>query len=378
MPPFEVRPCLRDDIPAVVDLLLTGGRAAPGVTVEQIRRHAEAVYFDNPWVREDIPSLVSVDEKGRLEGFVGVIPRTMRFGSEIIDVAVPGNFVVRASPEGKTNSFAAIALLKRFFAGPQHLSVTDTANELSRRLWEAAGAVVPGLFSLDWFRPIRPATAILQMMQIARGRPIPLERPIRMAARTADLAGARLLARLGPKQAPFDLEPLERARLLELLDGRDRQLDIRSHYEPATLEWLLGMLEARAQSRTLRQSLVLDDRGARVGAFIYLLASDGVAEVLLTVAAEGKFELVLQAVLADATSLGGSVVTGRVNPRQLPAFKGQRCFMLCNQWTMVHSRRPELLDAFHRGRARLTALDGERWAGFGDLFGVTPERAGTQ
>jgi hypothetical protein len=54
----------------------------------------------------------------------------------------------------------------------------------------------------------------------------------------------------------------------------------------------------------------------------------------------------------------------------MPAYKDQRCFLMCNRWTLAHSRRPEILDAFHKGRARLSALDGERWTRFGDLFGI--------
>lgn len=368
---YEVRPCRREDLPAVVDLLLAGGDVTPGVTAHQIHDYAASVYFENPWARDDMPSLVTVDANGRLEGFVGVVPRRMKLGEEVIDAVVPGNFVVRASPDGTVNAFAALAMLKRLFSGPQTITVTDTANEASRRLWEAAGAINPGLQSLEWFRPIKPATALLQIMETARGTPLPLSRVIYAGTRSVDLLAAPVLARMARnKDVPFSLEPFDEAFVLQILNGRERRPAVVGCYEPECLDWLLSMVASKAAGRTLRQSVVVDGQGARAGAYIYVLSPGGIAQVLLHAAKEGRFDLVLQAIIADAAKLGASLVTGAVQPRQLPAYKGQRSFMMCNQFTLVHSRRQDVLDTFYRGRSRLTALDGERWTRFGDLFSI--------
>ena len=370
MAQFEVRPCVRDDLPAVVELLLSGGQAAPGVSVEQIRAYAEHIYFDSPWATAEIPSLVTVDGQGRLEGFVGVMPRPMRLGEEPATAAVPGNFVVRAGPDGKVNSFAALAMLKKLFAGPQDLTFTDTANDASRRLWEASGAVNPSAYSLDWFRPIKPATAVLRMMETARGASLPMSRLATAGSAVADLVGAPLLARMARNKAvAFTAVPLSSEALLALLNGRDRH-QFAGLYTAEQLAWVMEGIAAKARGRILRQAEVLDDRGERAGAYIYLLQSNGMAQALAAPAKEGRFDLVLQAMVVDAAGQGASVLQGQVQPRQAAAYKGQRCFLMCNQWTLVHSRRPELLDVFHRGAARLTAMDGERWTRFSDLFGI--------
>jgi hypothetical protein len=370
MAQFEVRPCLRQDLPAVVELLLSGGKAAPGVSTEQIRAYCEAVYFESPWAGHDIPSLVTVGADGRLEGFVGVIPRAMRIGDEPLTAAVPGNFVVRPGEDGKVNAFAALAMLKRLFSGVQDLTFTDTANEASRRLWEASGAVNPSTYSLDWFRPIKPASAVLRMMETARGMPLPMSGLVMAGAGLADLGGAPLLARMARgKTTAFTTAPLDETALLELLNGKDRH-SMAGRWSADDLAWVLDGLRAKGVGRTLRQALVLDDQGARAGAYLYILARNGVAQVLAAPAKEGKFDLVLQAAVTDAAGQGASVLTGQVQPRQAAAYKGQRCFLMCNQWTLVHSRRPEVIDAFHRGQVRLTALDGERWTRFADLFAI--------
>ncbi len=352
----------------MVELLLSGARPAPGVSADEVLEHARAVYFENPWLREDLPSLLGFDGAGRLQGFVGVVPRLMRYREETVLVAVPGNFVVRQEEGGKSNPFAAMALMKRFLSGPQDLSITDTANDLSRRLWEAAGGVVAGLYSLDWFRPIRPARAILQMMETARR--VALPRPLHAAARAADLAGAPMLARLaGPKAMPSELEPFDPDFALELIQRSSRHYELTSADTPDQFRWLCRMVDAKAAGRPLRQAIVRDG-GNRIGVFTYLLDGSGIAEVLLAVARNERFPALLRAMAADAAAHGASLLTGMIDPRQLSAYKGQRCFMMCNQWTIIHARRPELVDAFLHGRTLFSGFDGERWTRFGDLYGL--------
>jgi len=266
---------------------------------------------------------------------------------------------------------AAIALMKRFSSGPQDISISDTANDLSRRLWESVGSIAPAAYSLEWFRPIAPATAIMKMMENVRRRPMPFARAMRLSAATADLLGKPLLARMVKnKQLPFATEAMTADSLLEVLESRDRHHDIRGDYTPDMVGWLLDRIGEKARAQTVRRAIVLDDLGRRVGAYIYRLYADGVAEVLLAVAREGKYDTVFNALIGDATGMKATVVTGTVQPRYLPTYRAHRCLMLCNQWTLVHSRRPELLDAFSRGRALFTTLDGERWTHFDDMFAI--------
>jgi hypothetical protein len=367
---FEVRPCRRGDLPQVIDLLISGGgRVLPGVTRDAAAAYAERIYFNSPWANPETPSLVGIGAAGDIEGFVGVIGRRMRYLGEPIEVAVPGNFKVRPGPDGKVNAFAALAMLKRVFGGPHDLTLTDTANEASRRLWDAAGAITLGTESLDWYRPIKPATTVLKIMEIARGSALPMAGPAQLATRAADLVGQPMLSRLSRRRdQPYTIAPLDDAALLTLWGAKDRRFDLQGDLDESSVRWLRRELADKAEGRRLREGLVLDEQGARAGGFIYILSKDGVARVLLMLALPNRSELVLQAVTSDAGKLGATVVTGAVETCHLPAYKAQYCLMTANQWAMAHSRRPELIAAIREGRLRLTGLDGERWTRFGDLF----------
>ena len=366
MPAIDIRPCTVADLPAVVDLLLANtpaDRRDPGPLAE----HAREVYFDHPWVHPDVAPLVCFGADGRLNGFIGATARRMVFKGEPILVAVPGNFVVRPGPDGKVDAFSAIGLVRRFLTGPQDLSLTDTSNDLSRRMWEAAGGAVVAGYSFDWFRPIRPVRALLQVVEAERKTALPMSRWLHRVGGVVDIAGARVLARMAAgKRVDAVLAPFDPDFLLQLI-ARHRAYEIVGVYDRDSIAWLMRQLEAKAQGRALVCHTVTDGKQP-MGAFAYILRADGYAEVLFSYAREGRYDFLLSAMASDAAARGAVVLTGTVKPPRLPSYKGQRCFFFANQWTVVHSRRPELADAFHRGRALLTALDGEKWTRFGDLF----------
>src|SRR3546814_9637496 len=121
----------------------------------------------------------------------------MSWRGEPVLVAVPGNFVVRPGPDGRADAFSAIGLVRRFLTGPQDLSLTDTSNDMSRRMWEAAGGAVVAGCSFDWFRPIRPVRALLQIVEAERKAALPMSRALHAAGRAVDMLGAPVPARLG-------------------------------------------------------------------------------------------------------------------------------------------------------------------------------------
>jgi hypothetical protein len=69
---------------------------------------------------------------------------------------------------------------------------------------------------------------------------------------------------------------------------------------------------------------------------------------------------VLDHLLHHASSRGAVAVVGRVMPRFLQAICDQNCLILRRStYVLVHSRDPEITEAFVNGRAFLSLLDGE-------------------
>src|SRR2546422_11275069 len=78
------------------------------------------VYFENPWNDAQLPSLVYEEDSGKISGFLGVMPRCFSFRGRQIRAAVSSNFMVE---ESLRHFLIAVQLLKKFFEGPQDLSI---------------------------------------------------------------------------------------------------------------------------------------------------------------------------------------------------------------------------------------------------------------
>src|SRR3546814_97259 len=180
---------------------------------------------------------------------------------------------------------------------------------MSRRMWEAAGGAVVAGCSFDWFRPIRPVRALLQIVEAERKTALPMSRALHLAGRGADMLGAPLLARMGAgKRVDFTLAPFDADFLLKLL-GRHRAYDLVGVYDADSLAWLMRRIEAKARGRTLACHTVTDGKQP-LGVFAYVLRADGYAEVLFSYAREGRYDFVLSAMVTDAAARGAAVLTG--------------------------------------------------------------------
>ena len=309
------------------------------------------VLLHNPWRDPGLPSWVAEDG-ARIAGFFGVLPRRMRFGERAVRVAVGCQLMV--DPEHR-RSFAALELMKRFFSGPQELSVADGANDASRRCWEACGGLASPLHTLHWVRLLRPARGLLQL---AGGRALNL-----LGGPLAALADAcvRFGAQLNPGLRE---EPLEPAALAEAVHRHRGAFALRPDYDSAALEWLLAQARAKCRHGALRGALLRDRGGRAAGWFLYYL-NEGVSKVLTVGGGREQLPAVLEALFAHARSRGAAALEGRLEPHLAPALKGKRC-LLQNRGiaTLLHARDPALLVPFLRGDALFTRLEGEWWTRF--------------
>ena len=150
-------------------------------------------YFSDVFLNEslaDDPGASLVYERdGRIRGFLGVARRRMSFQGQPVLMAVCSQFAVDATERG----LAGLRLLKRCFAGPQDLTITDEAGDDTRQVWEWCGGERVLAHSMRWIRPLRPVQFGLSLL--AQRRPLAL-----LAGAVA--SDARLIDTLIAKLAP--------------------------------------------------------------------------------------------------------------------------------------------------------------------------------
>src|ERR1043165_4703467 len=351
-----VRPLASGDIPAVAQLFTRVYPHARWDSQAECEAYFQQMFFANPWVEAGLPSWVAM-EGPRAVGFIGVIPRPMRLRGQSVRAAVVTQLMVE--PE-KRHGVVAAQLLRKALAGPQALTISDGANESSRKMWEALGGLTSTLYSLQWRRLLRPAQSALQRASSARGRAAALlARPV---AVLADVCNAfyRSLRR------PSGLieEPLDTGGLLEGLRGAARRAALCPDYDFESLDWLLAQARAKRRHGELHALRLRRPGGAVAGWFLYY-QNTGTSEVLQLHASGDAEQAVLDHLFRHAWRRGTAAIEGRMEPRLARALGQRHClFHSSSVYSLIHSRNADLLGAFAHGDAFFSRLEGEWWMRF--------------
>ena len=375
-----IREFLREDIPEVADLwqkVFLQRKATPSESLQTyLRSYFEEVFFRNPWYDESLPSFVFEDDSQKIVGFLGVIPRRMTLKGRPVRVAVSTQLMVDA---GRRPGFAAFELLRRFFSGPQDLTLCDGANESSQRIWRRAGGEVALLYSLLWVRVLRPTRFAMGLL--ARGRR--LLAPLAWTSGPICCALDGLAARM--PLSPFRLsvpvsgeEEIAEETLLWCLSQLSGRQGLRPEYERDSVRWLLGQAGEMKRHGALRKVVVRDADGEVIGWYIYYSKPSGVSQVLQLGAREHAVSPVLDHLFYHARRLGAVAVMGQLEPRFVRELSDSHCVLTCRGLgVLIHSRDRELLDTIHRGDAFLTRLEGEWWLRFGEIAAEPLQAVGT-
>jgi hypothetical protein len=352
MPGPHVRRFTPEDAAGVAALherVYPGSWASPA----DLAAYIHELLFRNPWVDPELPSWVAEDSDG-IFGFLAVLPRRMLHHERKLRVAVGCQFMV--DPQ-KRRGLAALELLKRFFAGPQDLSIADGANETSAAMWEAAGGAASPLHNLHWVRLLRPAQGLLQLA------PERLKRVSAVATPFAALADACVPSARAPRTA-WREEEVNAAGLAQALHEHRSAFALRPDYDLGSLEWLLGEARAKQRHGLLQGCLLREADGRIAGWFLYYLSSR-MSQVLQVGARRERLSAVLERLYEHARVRGAVALQGRLEPHMAAALRGQPClFQNRGAATLLHAREASLLLPFYRGDAFFTRLEGEWWTRF--------------
>jgi hypothetical protein len=362
---MPVRPFAEDDIPQVADLYWVVIRECEGPAPSTIQSSLQELYFTNPWRDDRLPSLV-YEEKGKIVGFLGVVPRRMSLRGQSLRVAFGGNFAVH--PSFRT-TLAGLNLLRTYMAGEQDLSQTDSANDTSRALLERLGFTTILPFSIHWVRPLRPARFVTHA--ISRLTKSALAATLEFATRP--LCSAADSVATGLSSSPFHQtkprlqgEELDVETLLGCMAESRAGYSLWLDYDLRSLNWLLSYMERRKAHGDLRKVVLRDASRKVLGWYMYYQKPGAVGEVVQIGGARQLTKDILDHLFYDAWSHGVVALHGIVDRRLMGEFSEKNCLFTCRgRWMVAHSRKPELLDLLTNGDAFLSRLDGELGLAFG-------------
>jgi hypothetical protein len=361
----QIRPFVRDDIPQVADLhqwvFGVEGESVhlplSPILLQAYTRYFEEIFFRNPWRNEAIPSLVCEGPNGKIVGFLGVMPRRMSLNGRTINVALSSQFIV---DPGSRASGAGLRLLQTFLSGPQDLSVTDEANNISRRLWEGLGGTTGLLYSVHWTRPLRPSRYVASFLR-RRRLLAPLAAALKPVCNVVDAIAARQLPRRFHLTMPqVTAEELSMETLLICLSEYSGIRSLWPEYDDRSLQWLLETIARNKRLGAFRKMAVRNPRGEVIGWYLYYLKPGGESVVAQIMARKNSINDVLDHLFYDAWRHDSVAVKGRLEPQFMQTFSEKYCLFDCGApWMLIHSPHSDLLEAIHHGDALLSGLEGE-------------------
>ena len=348
-----VRPFTAEDAVEVARLFRRIYPAERAMRDEVRAGYFRRMFFDNPWADPELPSWVACHD-GRLVGFLGVLPRPMVYRGRRIRAAILSQLMV--APD-KRHVQAAAKLLRTAGTGPQDLTLSDAANDSSRRLSEACGGVTSSFYSLHWQALLRPAHWIAEQAVGPRAAAL-------LAAPLALLDGYAARRRTRQDGPALREEPLTAEGLRTAMETLSTGVALRPHYEPRALEWLLGEAQAKRRHGELQARLLRRADGQIAGWFLYYL-HPRLSRVVQLGARKGCEGAVLAHLFRHAWKRRTAALEGRMARGFAPALAQHRCqFTAPGVYVLFHSRHPQIADAVAYGNAFLSRLDGEWWMRF--------------
>jgi hypothetical protein len=320
------------------------------------QRYIADVFLDHPWRDLRIPSLVYEEDDRSISGFLGVVPRRLSLGGRSLLGAVCSQFVVHPDKRG----MVGLQLLKAVFEGPQDFTITDEANDATRKIWEGRGGATALLYSFTWIRPLRAGELVASWLRRRPGlAPLAgIARPVVSAA--AGIAGRVLRRPLQPSLPDAGGEDLTDESLASCVAAHGDVQSLRPHYDARSAGWLLNRALSKRGGDRLNRTRVIGETGETLGWYIYSFTRRGIAEVLQLGATRQTIAQVLNHLFYTASRDEATAVTGRLEPVFMDELlRGLAVSLARGPWMLVHSRDSALVHAIQRGDTLLSRLDGE-------------------
>ena len=352
----HIRPLEPDDIRQIVALRRRVFTHSAHTADSSLALYYRALFFENPWRSERFPSLVYEEPSGEIRGFLGAIPRPMLLGAERLTAITSTELMV--APEAR--GFVGPTLLRRLFEGEQDLTYSDRSTHQAKALYEGLGGSTAVWYSLYWTVPLDGSRLNFERA-VAGGAARGLTtRALRRAAKSLDRLSSRFIRSSADRLLTRD-EPLVPETVINSMRKVTGQDALIPEYEIHTFVWLLQRL-AELPGRLV--TVQVRHEGALVGWFVYAIRLQGYAEVIQLAALAGRQGMVLDHLLHHAGGEGVGVLRGRLDRWFAPVFSDRGVpLTLGHPWTVVRSRRQDVVAQFLSGNAFFSRLEAEWWIG---------------
>jgi hypothetical protein len=359
----EIRAFSQEHVRDAANLYLSAGRGefrpAPPALEDAFRE----IFLGNPWVSPEISSLVYM-EKGKLVGFLGVIPRPMELRGRPIRAATITTWLVDHQLH---RGLAGMKLLRHLLNGPQDFSYVDGSSNEASSVYTALGARVSPVYSFNWVRVLRPFQTARGVFDRMGGVLARLKGPSGVVTTPLDFLLSKLpLEILERPKSPFSSKLVSAAELLECMQEVRGREALRPAYSMPSFGWLLSQAGKGEGHQGLRMATVQSSDGARCGWFVHY-ATPGYPSYVLQIGCHRRhqFTNVLLALFEDAWEQGASAVKGQAISQYLTPLTEQYClFRQPFACVIGHSRDPEIMQAFHLADTALSRLDAGAWLPF--------------
>jgi GNAT superfamily N-acetyltransferase len=354
-----IRPLEESDLEQVASLYERVARSGSRTAAPKMVDFFRESFFEHPWVDPEIPSLVHEDGDGRVVGFIGSHVRRFCFDGQQLRLGCSGHLVT--DPEARNQAVGAF-LMRRYMAGPQDVTITDTASPVVRRIWETAGGQNAYTSCIGWVRVFRPwafARAYRAHRRFAEAGAA--SRPVS----TLDALSVRLAsARLRAEKPEGSTEPLDADTLVEYLPKVSESVRLYPDYDVSFLEWLFREMALTTTHGSLTRTLVRDRKGDVIGWYVYYSKPGGIGQVMQVAARPRLVGNVLDHLFYDAQASGTAALQGRLEPRLLEPLSCRHVLLHPSGYlALVDAREGEVLESITTGNALLTRMEGEWWMG---------------
>ncbi len=361
-----VRNLEREDLPDVAQLFQRTFRRTASVPSSLVT-YLDDILFNHPWYDDELPSKVFVSSCGRLQGFIGVFPARFELEGRVLRAAFAGSMMV-ADPD--ENPLAGARLLRAFLAGPQDISLTETANATALGMWQKLSLPFDVGYSLNWVRIFRPAGAaanIVGRMPLATSILRPVASMADIVAERVGFSTLRVLPTPGTRRVQFRDATLSKFRdaALVLKDV----FPLRPRWDAQSLDWLIDHASRKRRYGRPTWRIAETRSGNIAAAYVYFGRPGGMGWLLQALCDPASAGDLVDDLFAHADGQGCSGIRGGAHPwltseliSRKTMFHGRSCYL-------VHARDKSLLQPIQSGQALINGLAGENWMRLiGDRF----------